>query len=138
MSAGNDEGAIIERMYAALGSGDIDAAAACFTADARIWHSYDCVAHDLAAIRPQWEAMKPAFPVQQLADIRREAIPGGFVQRHLWVVRTASGDSKAWAVCIIVAMRDGLIARLDEYIDRAGSFVPEAPGPLETPGLDPA
>ena len=27
-----------------------------------------------------------------------------------------------WPVCIVVEIRDGLIARIDEYIDRAGWF----------------
>lgn len=135
MSDADNDGSIIEYMYAALGRGDVDAAIACYTPDARIWHSFDGVAHDLDAIRSQWEAMKPAFPEQHLADIRREPIPGGFVQRQLWVVRTASGERKAWPVCIFFAIRDGRIARLDEYIDRAGSFVPDRNGLLVTPGL---
>ncbi|MDG2002212.1 MAG: nuclear transport factor 2 family protein [Novosphingobium sp.] len=132
------DGAIIDRMYAALGSGDIDAALACYTPDALIWHGFDCVAHDLDAIRPQWVAMKPVFPVQELTDIRREPIAGGFVQRHLWVVHMANGERKAWPVCIFVTIRNGRISRLDEYIDRAGTFEPQDDGPLATPGLEPA
>lgn len=129
------DGSIIERMYAALGSGDIDAAIACYTPDALIWHSFDCVAHDLDAIRPQWEAMKPAFPEQEIVDIRRERIAGGFVQRHLWVVRAASGERKAWPVGIFVTIEDGRIFRLDEYIDRAGAFEPQGEGLMATPGM---
>jgi len=132
------DGAIIDRMYSALGNGDIDAAVACYTPDAHIWHSFDCVAFNLDAIRPQWEGMKSGFPEQEVADIWREKIEGGFVQRHMWVVRTASGERKAWAVCIFVTIRDGLIARLDEYIDRAGAFSQQGEGPLVTPSLNPA
>jgi hypothetical protein len=50
------------------------------------------------------------------------------------VVRTAAGDRMAWPLCLFVTLRDGLVSRMDEYIDRAGRYVP-ADGDTSTPGL---
>ncbi|MEZ5736441.1 MAG: nuclear transport factor 2 family protein [Novosphingobium sp.] len=122
-------------MYESLGRGDVDAAWACLTDDASIWHSFDCVAHDRAAMREQWEATVKAFPEQALADVRRQPIENGFVQQHVWSVKSATGERKAWPCCIFVRIEGGRIARLDEYIDRAGSFEPPEGGALVTPGL---
>lgn len=131
----SEGGSVIDRMYEALGRGDVDAALDCLTDDARVWHSFDCASHDRAAMRGQWEATVRAFPEQALGDVRREPIEGGFVQRHVWSVKSADGERKAWACCIFVRIEDGRIARLDEYIDRAGSFEPPEDGALVTPGL---
>lgn len=51
---------------------------------------------------------------------------------HLQVARNADGVRRAWAVCLVISVENGLITRIDEYIDRAGSLT----GDLETtPGL---
>ena len=72
------------------------------------------------------------FPERNVIDVQRIAIPGGFVQRHLFVVRDSKGVQRAWPTCIFVRLQNRLIERLDEYIDRAGSVT----GNLETtPGL---
>lgn len=130
-----DEGEVIDRMFAALSAGNLDAAAACLTPDARIWHSFDCVAHDRSGIMAEWEGLVANFPERRFVDVRRQSTASGFVQQHVMAGRTGSGTERAWPVCIVVRMENGLIARLDEYIDRAGSFQPEGDGALKTPGL---
>ena len=45
-----------------------------------------------------------------------------FVQQHLFVVRDSSGSRRAWPVCLIVRLEKGRILRIEEYVDRAGSF----------------
>jgi ketosteroid isomerase-like protein len=134
MSA-RDIGAVIDRMFAALAGGDLPTAAKCFTAGARIWHSFDGIAHDLNGIMAEWEGLIANFPQRDFVDVRRQPTPDGFVQQHVMTGTTASGVRKAWPVCIVVTMDGGRIARLDEYIDRAGSFEPSGDGPIRAPGL---
>lgn len=135
MSAPVDAGDPLDRMYAALAAGDVEAALACLTDDAVVWHCFDGVAEGRAAIRAGWEALVAGFPERGIADAWRAPVPGGFVQRHVMYGRTASGARKAWACALFVTVRDGLVARIDEYIDRAGAFDWEEGRPVRTPGL---
>lgn len=128
-------GAVIDRMFDALSRGDFGAAQDCLTAGARVWHSYDRVAHDRDGIMASWQGLAN-FSERQFVDVRRQPLADGFLQQHLMVFGTAAGKRKAWPVCIIVRVRDGLIDRLDEYIDLAGSFEPPVEGRLSTPGLE--
>lgn len=129
------DGAVIDRMFAALGRGDLMAVAECYTPDARVWHGFDGIAHDLASIMVEWEALVANFPQREFVDVHRQPTPDGFVQQHVMTGTTLSGIRKAWPVCVVVRIKDGRIARLDEYIDRAGSFEPPAEGPVTAPGL---
>jgi hypothetical protein len=133
-TAGADQ--VIDRFYGALAAGDVEAACACCTADAVFWHSFDRVEMSLDEIVPSWRALVAGFAARAFTDVRRAPIPGGFVQRQLMVGRTAGGARIAWPVCFFVTLRDGLIARLDEYLDRAGSFQVDADD-AATPGLPP-
>jgi hypothetical protein len=103
-----------------------------FAPDARIWHNFDCVALSLDQACGAWSAFVATFPERCIADVERIAIPGGFVQRHLQVVRDAAGVQKTWPVCIFVKLQNCLITRLDEYLDRAGSLLGAH---AATPGL---
>ena len=129
-------GTVIDRLFGALGGGDIDAAVACFAPDGTVWHSFDCVVHDRDSMARDWAGFVGAFPERAFADARRQATADGCVQQHLMVGRTATGVRKAWPVCVVVRVdRDGLIVRLDEYIDRAGAFTLADDAPAVTPGL---
>lgn len=131
----SDGGNVIDRLFGALAGGDVQRALDCFADGAKVWHCFDCIAHDKPAMRGQWQALVDNFPERDFVDVRRQPIPGGFVQQHAMTATTASGVRKAWPVCIVVRIENGLIARLDEYIDRAGAFDPGPDRLLATPGL---
>jgi ketosteroid isomerase-like protein len=126
-------GAAIDELYAALSRADVAAAKACCTEDARIWHCFDRIEQDLdQAVRGWWDFVG-AFPEREFLDIRRTPIARGFLQQHLMVTRLQDGSRMAWPICIVVEVRDGRIARLDEYMDRAGSYMVD--DDVRTPGL---
>lgn len=132
-----DGGEVIDDFYGALTRGDVDAALACCTSDARFWHCFDGNPQDLATASRAWAAMAGAFPETGVADARRtRTADGRYLQQHLFWGRGAAGRGVAWAVCMIVEVRDGRIARLDEYIDRSGTF-DLASSEAVTPGLSP-
>jgi len=56
------------------------------------------------------------------------------VQQFVFVITTPTGERKAWALCVVVKIKDGLITRVDEYIDRAGGF-DVGDGDVTTPGF---
>jgi hypothetical protein len=99
-----------------------------------VWHGYDGVALDLDGITAQWQGLVDAFSERVVVDVRRQPTATGFVQQHVMVC-AREGLRKAWPVCIVVRIVDGLIARLDEYIDRAGAFTPPDGDTVTTPGL---
>ena len=124
----------IDLMFDALAAGDVAAARAACTPDARIWHSYDGLALTLDEIEPQWAGLVAGTAERIVTDVRRQETPGGFVQQHLFVIRPLGGARKAWPVCVVARVEDGRIARLDEYIDRSGAFAP-GEGEVVTPGF---
>lgn len=132
----SDQGFVIDRMFAALAAGEVEPALACLSDDAKVWHGFDGLAHDKAAMRAQYQGLVDAFPARDFVDVRRQPTPTGFVQQHVMTATTSTGQRKAWPACVIVRIENGLITRLDEYIDRAGTFEPPATGVLVTPGLD--
>ncbi|HEX7875293.1 MAG TPA: nuclear transport factor 2 family protein [Sphingobium sp.] len=135
MTSLNRADTALDRLFDALARGDVDGAVATLTPDARVWHGFDGIAHDREAIARDWTGFVGAFPERFVTDIRRQTTADGLVQQHLMVVRTAQGRRMAWAVCVVVRLEGDRIARLDEYIDRAGSFAIADDAPLTTPGM---
>jgi acetyl esterase len=121
-SIGDDDGAVLDRFYGALSTGDLEAALDCLTPDARIWHCFDGIAQDRDESLAAWQALIAAFPERAFVDAKRHAIEGGYVQQHVMKGRRTSGDWIAWPICLVVKVRGDRIARIDEYIDRAGAF----------------
>lgn len=119
----------IDRLYDALSRGDAEGMRKACMPGARFWHNFDQIACDLDSAVDGWAAVIANSAERGIADIRRHQIDGGYVQQHLYVMRTLTGKRMIWPVCLVVRIEDGLIARIDEYIDRAGSFSSEDDAP---------
>jgi len=110
---------LAERFMDAIQAGDAEAVRACYAPDAAIWHNNDgieqSVEQNLRVLR--WFAR--TLPDRKYKVSRREALPDGFLQQH--VLEATLPDGTAWAMdaCVVVRIKDGLITRLDEYLDSA-------------------
>jgi ketosteroid isomerase-like protein len=107
------------RFFDAIEQGDVDAVAACYTPDVAIWHNFDDAVQtrdeNLATLR----GMVGRLSDRKYDDRQLEVFPGGFLQQHrLWGTRK-DGRRVSLTAAIICRMRDGKIARLDEYLDSA-------------------
>ncbi len=51
--------------------------------------------------------------------VRREELPGGYVQQHVLRGIAPDGSELRVPACMIVTVRDGRITRIDEYLDSA-------------------
>ena len=51
--------------------------------------------------------------------VRREELPGGYVQQHVLRGVAPDGSELRVPACMIVTVRDDHIARIDEYLDSA-------------------
>lgn len=110
--------AIAERFFRAIERGDIEAVKAIYAPDARIWHSHDLKEQSVDENLRVLAWMTRNLPGRCYRVHRRVAIPGGFLQQHTLEAST-SGGPFAMPACIVVEVRDGRIARLEEYLDSA-------------------
>ncbi len=124
----------VDRFFDALANRDLDAVGDTLAADALVWHGFDGIAHDREAILASFVALFGLFEQILFYDVRQQPTPTGYVRQHVMSAKTADGRAIAWPVCAVVQIKDGLIVRLDEYLDRAGSFVPKDDDVL-TPGF---
>ena len=110
---------LAERFFAAIEAGDIAAVRAMYAPGAEIWHNTDGLVQDRDD-----NARTLAWITTNLRDvaytqIKRSATADGFVQQHVLVATNRAGAPVEVPACIVTVVHDGLIARLDEYIDSA-------------------
>ena len=111
--------AFAEKLVGAIQAGDPDKVRACYAPDAKIWHNNDGKEQTVDQNMRVLGWFMRTLPDRKYRVIRLEALPDGFLQQH--VLEATLPDGTAWAMdaCVIVRMQDGLIVRLDEYIDSA-------------------
>lgn len=109
------------RFVGAIESGDIETARACYAPDARIWHNNDGIEQSVEENIKVLSWIARALPGRRYRVLRLEPLPDGFMQQH--VLEATLPDGTAWSLdaCLVVRMKDGLITRLDEYLDSAQS-----------------
>ena len=111
--------ALADRLLEAIEAGDIDAVAACYADDAVIWHNTDQVEQTKADNLRVLAWLVGHTAVRSYRDSRRTVIDHGFVQQHTLHIGFDDGRTADLPACLVVAVADGLIVRLDEYIDGA-------------------
>ena len=108
-----------DRFFSAIPKGDLETVRAIYAPDALIWHN-----NDQATQSVEQNLQVLAWVTKNIAglryeEIRRHVTPSGFVQQH--VLRGTAPNGKALEVpaCILCTVKNGRIARLDEYLDSA-------------------
>ncbi|HEY2071708.1 MAG TPA: nuclear transport factor 2 family protein [Rhizomicrobium sp.] len=117
MSSTDDMNMLADRVMRAIETGDLDAIAACYEPEARIWHNFDEVAQTLGENLRTMEWIKGRLSNRKYEIIARHAFPGGYVQQHVLTGTLNSGKPFRMPACLVVQVRDGKITRLDEYLD---------------------
>lgn len=112
--------ALAKRFFDCVEAGDIDGLVACYAPDAEIWHNTDEQIQGPEDNRKTLAGMVTRI-LDRVYDNRRvEVFAGGFVQQHvLRGTRSHDGVRVALPACIVCAVTDGKITRLDEYFDSA-------------------
>jgi ketosteroid isomerase-like protein len=119
MKSEAETSALAKRFFDAVEAGDVEALHDCYAPSARIWHNTD----DLEQSRDENAATLRGF-VQRIrdrvyADRRLHIFDGGFVQQHELRGKRADGAAVRLTACVVCAVADGRITRLDEYFDSA-------------------
>jgi ketosteroid isomerase-like protein len=108
-----------EGFVGAIQSGDVAAVRACYAPGAKIWHNTDNIEQTVDDNMKVLEWFIQKLPDRFYRVLRREALKDGFLQQH--VLEATLPDGVAWkmSACVVVKMENGLITRLDEYLDSA-------------------
>ncbi|MFT5444082.1 MAG: ketosteroid isomerase-like protein [Myxococcota bacterium] len=101
----------------AIQLGDVEAARALLCPDAKIWHNFDdaeqTVDENLKLLG--WMVRKAS---KRTYDITRlEEVEGGYLQQHTLTLVDLEGKIRVMHACVVAQVRDGKIARIEEYLD---------------------
>jgi ketosteroid isomerase-like protein len=103
---------------AALEGTDPEAMVAVLAPGAEIWHNYDRKAIDARSNMAAIGTLAQIVSDAKMERILVGELPGGFVYQYaLHGTVVANGKPFEMHNCIIATTADGLITRLDEYVD---------------------
>lgn len=112
--------ALAKRFFDCVETGDIEGLVACYSPNAKIWHNTDELEQGPEDNRKTLTGMVGRIKDRVYDQRRVETFPGGFVQQHvLRGTRVHDGARIHLPACIVCAVKDGRITRLDEYFDSA-------------------
>jgi ketosteroid isomerase-like protein len=107
----------VDKFVEALSTGDAASLDSLFTDDAVIWHNYDQAGQPareaLAALAPL-AALQPRYEIAG-----RDVVDGACIQRHVVHVTLPGGEPASIPAIQRIAMANGRIQRIDEYMDSA-------------------
>lgn len=112
-----------DRFAAALERGDGDAVRTFYAPDAKIWHNFDDHEQSVDENLRTLAWMHRKLPVRRYNILRREILRDGWMQQHVMQATLPDGRPFRMTACCVIQMKDGLITRLDEYLDPAQAAV---------------
>lgn len=123
MQAQEDVLAFADRFVGAIERGDTDAVRACYDPDAKLWHNTDGIEQTVDQNMKVLDFFVRKLPDRHYRIVRREALPDGFLQQHVLEATLPDGRPFRMSACCVVQVKDGVITRLDEYLDSAEAAV---------------
>ena len=114
---------LAERFVGAIQSGDTATVRACYAPDAKLWHNNDGVEQTVDQNMKVLDWFIRTLPDRQYRLVRREALPDGFMPQQVLEATLPDGTKWAMDACVVCRVKNGVITRLDEYLDSAKSAV---------------
>ncbi len=111
--------ALAKRFFDAVENGDPAALEEIYDPKVEIWHNTDRLTVTREDNLKVLEGFIERAPKRCYTDRRLIAYPGGFVEQHLLIAEQPNGKVLELPACIVCAVSDGRITRLDEYFDSA-------------------
>ena len=115
--------AFADRLMDVLERGDREAARAMYAPDARFWHNYDNAEQTVDENMKLLDWMSRKAPKRHYRVVRRELLPDGWFQQHVLEATLANGREMRMFACCTIAVKDGLVTRVEEYVDPAQAAV---------------
>ena len=111
---------VADRLFSAIEHGDIAALTALWSDDVVVWRQGGGRERDKQRALSVIEWFVGATADRRYEVLDRQVFDGGFVQQHLLHATTRDGEKVVLRVCLVVKIgEDGLIRRIDEYLDPA-------------------
>jgi ketosteroid isomerase-like protein len=109
---------LLDRIIAAAEAGDPSDLENVYWPDAVIWHNHDNREQTVQQNMKLLVAMGKFVDDRRYVERRINVFDGGIVQQHvLRAIRKRDGEPVELHACVVCTIRDGRIARLDEYLD---------------------
>jgi len=115
-----DELTAVAALFEAIENKNPDAVEKLYHDDVQVWHNFSNVAQNKTENIQVLSALCENVPKINYDVIERVALENGRVlQRHTLRAETESGEQVLIPACMLLEVRDGKIARIDEYLDSA-------------------
>ncbi len=110
--------ALARELMQRLQAGDAEGALALYRDDVVVWRNLD--QRELAK-KQVGRILRFLVGLRELryADVRILPTPEGFLQQHTLCCVAPSGEPVAVPACMVARVEDGLLTRVDEYMDGA-------------------
>ena len=108
-----------ERFVNAIQTGDVKAVRACYAPDAKLWHNTDDIEQTVDQNMAVLDWFIKTLPDRYYRVLYRAALKDGFVQQHILEATLPDGTKWKMFACVVVRIENGVIVRLDEYLDSA-------------------
>ena len=123
MDKPQDVFAFADRFIDALNVGDAALVKEFYAPDATVWHNFDNADQPMDQNLKLLEWMVRKAPQRRYTVLRREIVPGGWFQQHVLEAQLPNGREMKLYACCVITLRDGRIARIEEYVDPAQASV---------------
>lgn len=110
---------IARKFNAALEDGNVDAARGCLHPDANIWHNFDLKEQSVDENMQLFGWMIKKAKSRHYEVFHLEEMQHGYLQRHILHIENQAGEKAKTHACAYITVENGLITRIDEYIDPA-------------------
>ena len=112
---------VAERLFTAIGEGDLDTVEALLDPEVRVWTNFDDRTVDRARALRTIGWLATTFGGLHYEVVERFATPEGFVQRHVLRGTAPNGTEVAMPACIVAEVADDSpgprITSMAEYLD---------------------
>lgn len=114
---------VAERFLAAIEAGDIETVRSLYHPDAQVWHNFDQASQTRDENLRVLAWMSRRVKERRYEEVRRIETPTGFAQQHVLRGIAPNGEKLECPAAIFCTVEDGLITRLEEYLDTAQTAV---------------
>jgi ketosteroid isomerase-like protein len=115
--------AFADRFIAALNAGDPALVREFYAPGATVWHNFDDADQTLDDNLKLLEWMVRKAPQRSYRVVRREIVPGGWIQQHVLEAQLSNGREMRLHACCVITLENGRIRRIEEYVDPAQAAV---------------
>ncbi|NJN52871.1 MAG: nuclear transport factor 2 family protein [Gammaproteobacteria bacterium] len=108
---------VAAKLFECIENKRVDGVAALYAEDIAVWHNFSNAEQSKADNLKTLEGLAGAVESLRYEVTERVLLGDRVMQRHNLRCRTRSGEEFVIPACIFVTVRDGLIRRIDEYLD---------------------